>query len=437
MKTLRKLAPVLVILLLLSSLLCALSSCSVLFPGDTADYVADELSAFDDLPQFDKGKLKRIEQTVRAHTVLDLADAKEAAETVHTLYKENFSDLNPENKTAVTDALIHCYVASLGDRYAYYRTAEEYEQYETDMSGEFCGIGVEVQYDARQNTVQVLGIYDGSPAAEAGVRVGDYIVGVGGKTIEELGYSALVSAIRGEEGTEVSVMLLRDGKTLTATATRRKIVEQSVRYAIDNGIGYVRISSFKANTATLFREAIDALESAGVLGIVFDLRSNPGGYLQAVVSVLSYLVPMGTRVVSYVENDKVNHPIYASGEHRLTVPSVVLCNEYTASAGELFTAAMRDYNESGVLRATVVGTKTYGKGVMQNSYSYSDGSSLTITMAYYNPPSGNNYDGKGITPSGKNYVEASEGEDLQLARGYEALRELLAETGVNAGEKEK
>jgi carboxyl-terminal processing protease len=170
----------------------------------------------------------------------------------------------------------------------------------------------------------------------------------------------------------------------------------------DGKIGYIRITGFKSNTAEQFIEAVNAIEDAGAEGVIFDLRSNPGGYLDAVVTMLSYLVPTDTKIVSF-SNGKA--PIHASEgtelekkDHTLSIPAAVLCNENSASAAELFTAAMRDYNDMGLLTATVIGTVTYKKGIMQSTIPFSNGASLTLTTALYNPPSDQNFHGVGVSP---------------------------------------
>ena len=161
------------------------------------------------------------------------------------------------------------------------------------------------------------------------------------------------------------------------------------------------------------------MKANGAVGIVYDLRSNPGGYLSSVVDILSYISPKGTTIASF-SNDYADTMV-DDDSHSLTLPSVVICNERTASAGELFTAAMRDFDEEfGYFDVTIVGTTTYGKGVMQSSFHLGDGSFLTLTVAYYNPPSGKNYDGEGITPD----VPVAEDVD-PIISAYEEIFKLV------------
>jgi carboxyl-terminal processing protease len=198
----------------------------------------------------------------------------------------------------------------------------------------------------------------------------------------------------------VTVTVLRGQTNIDFNVTRRAVVQKTVKYTIDeNKIACIKITSFKDNTTQLFKEAVDSAERDGAVAIIFDLRSNLGGYLHAVTSMLSYLVPEGTRIVSYYDTYTKKEVIdYATDNHTLTIPCAVLCNNYTASAAELFTSALRDYNDMGIIDATIIGTNTYGKGVMQDVFSIGGGCKIKLTMAYYNPPCDKNYDGVGVIP---------------------------------------
>ena len=330
----------------------------------------------------------------------------------------------------MTDALLDCYVEVIGDPYSAYRPPVEAEEYLTDMTGKFGGIGVMVEYNDLDESIMINTVYPGSPAEKAGVMVGDFIHAVDGKTIEELGYDEAINYVRGKIGTKVTLTLLRDGEYVTVTAIRDEVEEINVVYyhIPEHNLGYVRIVSFKDNTFPQFKEAVDELQSLGVEGYVFDLRSNPGGKITSVCDVISYLVPDGTEIMSYRYKEQVKSVLLAEDEgedHVLTdLPMVVLCNQYTASAGEIFTSAIRDYRNENMLDATIVGTTTYKKGIMQNSYYYPfDKSTVTLTVAYYDPPCGVNYHGIGITPDV--YVENTKTEDLQYDAGIEELLKLI------------
>ncbi len=397
----------------------ALTSCS----SPPSNFITSYLDDYG-VPDFVESKMKGIEVVYRDYYVEDLPETKKLAEDTAALYFEHFHEkIDTTDKEAVTDALIYCYIEIIGDDYSVYRNANEHEEYDTDMSGSFYGIGVVVTYSYIDLTITVSEVYLGSGAEAAGIKPGDIIKKVNGMSVDEIGYDKAVNEIRGELDTRVNITVERDGSEISFEVTRKKVVEQSVSYSInENKIGYIKITSFKSNTFGQFKEAIKYMEDMGAVGIIYDLRSNPGGYLSSVVDVLSYIAPKNTTIVSFTHN-------YAKAQkdnnsHSLSLPSVVICNEATASAGELFTAAMRDFDETlNLFEVTTVGQKTYGKGVMQNTYAFTDDSAITLTVAYYNPPCGTNYDGVGITPDVQ--IAESEYGDAQLDAAYNEIFKLI------------
>ena len=414
-----KLLSVLTLLIVSISIALSLTSCDIKTPS-SIDYASNYLKDYS-IPDFDRAKFRTTERIFRDYSPLELPDAKTLAESTAALYFENFHEkIDTGDKEAVTNALLSCYVYATGDRYSVYRDPSEYDNYSTDMSGSFYGIGVTVIHDKIAETITVSEVYSGSGAEEAGILPGDLIVGADGERLADIGYNAVVEKLRDSKTSSVSVIIIRDGKELTLTVPKKELVEESVKYSIDEDkIGYIELSSFKSNTFSQFKEAIDYMKENGAVGIVYDLRSNPGGYLSSVVDILSYISPKGTTIASF-SNDYADTMV-DDDSHSLTLPSVVICNERTASAGELFTAAMRDFDEEfGYFDVTIVGTTTYGKGVMQSSFHLGDGSFLTLTVAYYNPPSGKNYDGEGITPD----VPVAEDVD-PIISAYEEIFKLV------------
>lgn len=366
--------------------------------------------------------------------------------TAERFISDYYDKINVADSGAVTDALITCYVDVIGDQYSIYRTPVEHTAYDDDMSGEFGGVGVVIEYDHENATLLVTSVYIDSPAEGAGVQPGDYIIGVDGKSLEEIGYLNAVYYVRGEIGTDVTLTVKRGDATLDLTMKRAKVAETTVDYEIlENDIGLVQIIGFKANTFDQFVEAIDELEKNKVKGIIFDLRGNPGGFVDTVCNMVSYLLPNDKTIVSYqykgsettvLQSQTDIHPTKKdpndpskplASDHYLTIPMVVICDELTASAGELFTAALRDHSASGLINATIVGHKTFGKGIMQTSWTYYDGSSITMTIAYYNPPSGKNYHGIGITPDKIVDNEVIDGSlvDKQLEAAIDAMNSLI------------
>lgn len=396
---------------------------AVLESGRDYEYAALYLYDFG-IKDFDAYKFKVAENFFDRYSIYEQKPKAELAAKTAQLYLEFYFDATSTADTdLVTDRLITCFVEATGDKYAIYRTASEYEQYNTDMSGTFVGIGVYVRYSEAERKLQVIEVIEGSGAEDAGILAGDLLTEVDGIRLTDVGYDTFVSKIRGEEGTTVNVKVLRGDEELTFTPTRKQVTEKTVKYSIDEDlIGYLQITAFKNNTATQFKEAIDALETKGCRGIIFDLRDNPGGYLLSVVEVIDYIVPVGTRIASYT--DSTHEVVYeAESEHALTVPITVIFNEYTASAGELFSAAMRDFAAMNLLECTTVGINTYSKGVMQNTGVFNDGSTLTFTIAYYNPPCDVNYDGIGVSPDVE--VEWIAGTDTQLDAAYTEITKLI------------
>lgn len=384
------------------------------------------------LPLYNQTKFKYFEDYFKKYYNLEggLPSTLDHAKKTAQLFLDNYyNDIDINDRVVVTDKLLTCYVKAIGDPYSAYRPPVETEDYMTDMTGKFGGIGVMVEYNDLDESIMINTIYPDSPAEKAGFKVGDYIYAVDGKTVSELGYTNAVNHVRGEIGSSVEITVIRNGEHITLTAIRAEVEELNVTYEIDaeSNVGYVRIVAFKGNTFSQFKTAIDELEKAAVSGIVFDLRSNPGGYVDSVVAVISYLIPDGRTIMSYQYKgrDKIELVSQDEGsDHKVDLPFVVICNENTASAGEIFTAAIRDYRNDKLLRAIIVGTTTYKKGIMQSTFYYPvDDSTVTMTVAYYNPPCGVNYHGIGVTPDV--YVENTESEDLQLQTAYKELQKLI------------
>lgn len=411
------------------------------------DFVA--LYLYDwEFPIFDTEKLYWVENLFNTYYNVKegLPETLDHAVLTANYFLDNYyNTIEKTDKSVVTECIIDSYITVIGDPYSVYRTPEENVEYDQSLAGSFGGIGVTVEYDHQEKTVMVSAVNIGSPAEEAGVMVGDYLVGVDGKSIDELGYDNLVSEIRGEVGTSVTVSFKRGDTVLDLTMARALVSEKTVSYYIDeDGIGYIRITQFVRVTYDQFTEAIDYMKENGAVGVVFDVRSNPGGLVETVTRMLSYILPSGKVVVSYqykgadpvyrvTKDDYIDTKTGETVDSTLDIPMVVLCNQYSASAAEIFTSVIRDHRNDGVLDARIVGTTTYKKGIMQTSFQHpDDGSLLTITVAYYNPPSGENYHGIGITPDVEVHLpELKEGEttveDTQLAGGKEELKKLINE----------
>ena len=332
-----------------------------------------------------------------------------ARKTALNFIEIEYNFVNLFDKSEITYTLINCYIDAVGDDYAYYRTPEMQEEFNSSMQGgnKISGIGI-MASDKEDGAITVTLVIKDSPAKAAGIMENDKIVAVDGAEVAEIGYQTALEKISGDIGAAVDITIKRGDALITYSITRAVITEQTA-YAkiLEGNIGYIRITSFKRDTVSDFIEAVNELETAGVGGIIFDLTSNTGGYLSSCRDMLSYLVPDGTPLYSMPKENGGAPRLASSGgayeveDHYISIPVVYICNGYTASAGELFCAALRDYNTMGLLTVRGVGTTTYGKGIVQDGKLLSSGAYLTLTVDYYNPPSGKNYHGFGIEPDYK------------------------------------
>ena len=312
----------------------------------------------------------------------------------------------------------------LGDPYTVYYTKEEYKALNEDTEGKYSGIGAVVSQNPNTKIITIVKIFDNSPANDAGLQVGDIIHKIDGEEVAGTDMDILVKTkIRGEEGTSFKMTVLRgdDRKEVELDLIRRSIeVETVAGKMLDNNIGYIAVSQFDAVTSEQFKSNIESLQSQGMTKLIVDLRGNPGGLLDQVVDMLDYILPDG--LVLYTE-DKYGkrEEYYSDGSHELKIPMVVLVNENSASASEVFTATFRDFEWG-----TVVGKTTFGKGIVQNVLPLGDGTAVKITTQHYYPPSGYDLHKVGIKPDLE--VDLNEGakigtdSDNQLSAAIDILK---------------
>ena len=282
----------------------------------------------------------------------------------------------------------------LGDPYSVYYTADEYKDMQISTSGKYYGIGAALGQDAKTKEVTISKVYEGTPAEEAGLRDGDQIVKVNDtvSTSEEL--SDLVQKIRGEEGTTVHLKIYRAStkKTFEVDVERKNVELPSITSKmLDGGIGYIQISEFQSKTDEQFKSALADLKKQGMKSLIVDVRSNPGGLITAASNILDQILPEGT--VVYTEDKYGKREDYTSDSNCIDCPIAVLVNENSASASEIFAGAIKDYNYG-----TLIGTKTFGKGIVQTVFPLEDGDAVKITTAKYYTPKGNYIHGAGIEP---------------------------------------
>lgn len=345
-------------------------------------------------------------------------------EALEEMIEETYLYSDEIDKDALRESLIKGYVEGLGDPYTVYYDEEETKSLLESTSGEFGGIGVGISQNQETGVITFTTVYEGSPGEAAGLKDGDILYKVDGEDItsQDLDLDQIVSRIRGEKGTTVEITILRgdDLKEYTYTVTRDIIEVETVYYEMkEDQIGYIAVSGFEKVTSHQFEEALEDLKSQGMKSLVIDLRNNPGGNLSTVCEMLDLILPEGTIV--YTEDKYGNRDTYSSDEeHKLEIPMAVLINGNSASASEIFAGAIQDYGVG-----TLVGTTSYGKGIVQNLYQITDGTCLKVTTSEYFTPNGRNIHGIGIEPDIKVeyiYDEEHPEADNQLEAALECLK---------------
>ena len=327
----------------------------------------------------------------------------------------------------VEDYLYKGAVAGLGDIYAAYYTEEEYQSLIDSTNGSYYGIGVEISQNMSTGIITISRIFEGSPAEEAGLLPGDVLYKIAGQEVTGEDLNKVVSLIKGEEYTTVSVEVARDGQSgyLEFEVERRTIEVPTVESEmLEDNIGYIAITSFDDVTTEQFMTALDTLESQGMEALIVDLRNNGGGLVSSVCAILDRLLPEG--LIVYTEDKYGNREEeFSDAENYFDKPMAVLVNGNSASASEIFAGAIKDYGIG-----TLVGTTTYGKGIVQKIYPLSDGTAVKLTVSKYYTPNGNNIHGTGIEPDVTveldeelmYEVEVPKEEDNQLQAAIEALQ---------------
>ena len=315
------------------------------------------------------------------------------------------------------------------DQYSQYFTKEEYDELmKSDVSGSYSGIGATLNQNSDTKQVTVVSVQDGSPAQEAGIQAGDVIVKADDYTAADMELSEFVSHLKGEEGTKVTVQIYRssDHSYKDLTLTRKSLEIKTVdSQMLENNVGYIRITEFVQTTTGQFETALDDLKAQGMTSLIVDLRSNPGGLVSSVTDILQNIIPKG--MIVYTEDKYNNRNEYQStGEKQLDMPLVVLVNENSASASEIFAGAVKD-RQCG----TLIGTTTFGKGIVQGIQNLSDGSGAKMTTSRYYTPNGVCIQGKGIEPDitleyqflGNDDQAYSYSLDNQIQKALEVLKD--------------
>ncbi len=335
---------------------------------------------------------------------------------INSLIDENF--IFEVDEEQMMDGLLSGYLEGLDDVYSLYYTPEEFEEAISDSDGSYVGIGVAVEQDTETLAITALTVYSGSPAEGAGMQSGDILKAVDGKDISGEILSDVVDQIRGEEGSEVTVTVLRDGETLDLTMTRTAMEMETAEYEmLEEGIGYIQLTEFDSVSVDQMKEAIQELREQGMEKLILDLRDNPGGLLTSVVSIADLFLPKGDNIF-YAEDKKGNQTRYDSESDPFCTETLsVLVNGNSASASEVLSGSLKDHE-----RAVLVGTQTFGKGIVQTFYRLSDGSGIKLTTAHYFTPSGTDIHGIGIEPDLAVEDDAETEEDEVLEAALEEIR---------------
>lgn len=320
-------------------------------------------------------------------------------------------------------------VAALDDPYSVYYTPEEFAAFKQEASGEYYGLGMVITKEEATGLSKVEYFFEGSSAEEAGLKVGDYIISVNGEDVTNMSLQEIGKLCIGEEGTTLKIGVLRGEESFEFEVVRRAVTRDMVKYKmLPDGIGYMQIIQFGGNCEALFNEAMSFFEEQEAKGIVIDLRDDPGGYLTTVVKVLDRLLPEGTLV--YTEDKNGRRETWSSDANCIDLPIAVVVNGNTASAAEIFAGAVQDYGYG-----PVVGTRTYGKGVVQVVIPIqSTGAGLKITTSQYFTPSGRIIDRNGIYPD--HYIDIQQEfkddplsytfeQDAQINKAVEVLKQKI------------
>lgn len=360
--------------------------------------------------------------------ISDEPDYEGKAKIIYQQLRENY--VGDIDKDKLYEGIYEGMLYNTTDKYTYYIPKEAYTEFKESTAGEYVGIGVVVGINEDQNVV-INHILDGSPCKEAGIVSGDILTKVEGTEVSYENYEDIVDIIKGKEGTDVHLTLYRPGQALTYERTIRRTHIDTPTVSskmLDDKIGYIRISNFDGVTYDQFKTALEKLKGEGMEKLIMDVRDNPGGLLYSVTAVLDEFLEEG--VITYTEDKYGKKEYEYSKGDGYKVPMAILTNGSSASAAELFSAAMRD--RSG---AMLVGENTYGKGVMQTTFPFKDGSAIKMTTAKYYTPNGVCIDGVGLKPDFEvkaypdfemPYLSSAQAEladkDIQLEKAVEVIK---------------
>jgi len=344
--------------------------------------------------------------------------------SIEKLVNSKYLNVSDIDETKAIDGAIEGYIDSLGDEYTEYIPADEMKEYTESIMGNFVGIGIYMIQNTEKNLVQVLSPIRESPAEKAGIKAGDLITKVNGVSYTADQMTEMSKTIKGEEGSNVTIEVLRGEQTLTFEVTRAKVNTNPIySEKLENNIGYLEITSFDEGVAEDFKSKYLALKEQGIKGLVIDLRDNGGGIVDEALKIVDYIVPKNQTTLITVDKDGKEEVSKSKEDRLVEEPVVVLVNSSSASASEIMAGALKDLE-----CATIVGTKTYGKGVIQQLLTLSNGAGLKITVEEYYTPNKTKINKVGITPDYEVLLETSitreptDANDTQLNKAKEILK---------------
>ncbi len=357
--------------------------------------------------------------------LLEDAEVKQKVNELEDIIDRDFIDSVSDDQ--LSEGMYRGIMEALNDPYAEYYNTEEWIEMQNDTEGIYFGIGAYLMKDMDYLYPRVTGIIDNTPAQEAGLKTDDIIVEVEGEEVYDMSLTDVVNRIRGEEGTKVHLKIIRgadtaDREELEFDVERRKVETPTVTSEMkDNNIGYIRISEFDTVTVDQFAEALAEVKGKNATGLIIDLRDNPGGSLKSVVDIAGMLLPAGK--VVYTEDKYGRQDVYeCDGKHEINIPMAVLVNGNSASASEILAGAIKDYK-----KGTLIGTTTFGKGIVQRIFELKDDSAVKLTVSHYYTPNGNDIHKVGIAPDVELEFDREAYEkdetDNQLQKAIEILSE--------------
>ncbi|MEE5990213.1 MAG: S41 family peptidase [Lachnospiraceae bacterium] len=355
---------------------------------------------------------KQVSEKADSGSVLsDPAVVNKIGELEYIIDKEYIDSVSNDQ---LSEGIYRGIMDSLGDPYAQYYNSEEWVKMQEETQGIYYGIGAYLLKDQDYLYPRITGVIKNTPAEEAGLKKDDIIIEVEGEDVYDQNLDDVVDRIRGEEGTSVHLTIMRgeagNREEMEFDVARRKVETPTVSYEMKaNDIGYIQIAQFDTVTVGQFSEALEAVKKEGAKGLIIDLRDNPGGSLKAVVDIAGMILPKGK--VVYTEDKYGRQEVYESdGKHELDIPLAVLVNGNSASASEILSGAIKDYE-----KGTIIGTTTYGKGIVQQIFRLSGDEAVKLTVSHYYTPKGNDIHKVGVKPD----IEVEFDRDAYLENEYD------------------